>query len=347
MKATSLVAAMMVMAAMLTTPAMAQRRGGGGGGGSRGGGGFHQSTQSMPRVQVNRAPVRTNNFVPRQSRGSAPGLPNRPQGVSRPTNSFPQTRATFKSRTTPTARIRDGRTFTRSKQGRVYDNGLILWRGQTANAAWERHYFPQGHFHFPYYRDRFIRGQCFVSPFGFYYGICVPFIGVTDCDIFPPAVEFVDVPVYSGDTCSGFTEDGQNYLNDPNLDQDEPGLSNALDDLTETFQNGNVDGIVSLIDPNTSIAIYFRGNYKYSMKAQDYVNLTRDAIKQISNPDFVIHYVRQRSPNVFTVSGQQTYRDASGNVQTMWLSFVLQDISGEWTLTQAETAPGQYHTLAQ
>ena len=335
----NLVAAAFALMAVLASPAVAQR---GGHGQPRGGGGSRPAQrQSPPKISPNRQSVRTQNFVPRNPRGFTPGQQTRPE----PPRQLPTQRATYKPRTVVNPRIQSGRTFTKTALGRQYSNGLVLWKGKTAS-GWQRRYFPKGHYHFPYYRQRFARGSCYISPFGFYYGVCVPYIGIDGCAIFPPSVEFVDVPVYSGNQCQGFTDDGgQNFLNDPNLDQDEPGLPNALDDLTETFQNGNVDGLVALIDPNTSIAIYVRGTYQYSMQAEDYINLTRDAVKSIQASQFDIHFVHQRAPGVFSVSGQQTYRDQNGNVQSMWLSFVLQDIGGQWTLTQAETAPGNYQSL--
>jgi hypothetical protein len=215
-------------------------------------------------------------------------------------------------------------------------------------ADWQRRYFPHGHFHYPFYHPTFIRGQCFVSPFGFYFGVCVPFIDASDCHVLPPAVVFIDAPVYQGDVCTGFNDQSdQNFLNDPNLDQDEPGLGNALDELTETFQNGNIDGLVALIDPNMSIAIYLRGHYKYSLPANDYIDLTRDTVQSIQTVQFTLEYLHQRAPGVFSASGRHTFKDQSGQVQTVWLSFVLQDISGQWTLTQVGTSPGRFHKLIQ
>ncbi|HTQ10481.1 MAG TPA: hypothetical protein VMI31_10445, partial [Fimbriimonadaceae bacterium] len=238
------------------------------------------------------------------------------------------------------------RKFTKTAAGRVYDNGLTLRRGTKVNAPWQKKYFPRGHFHFPFYRPAFVRGQCFVSPFGFYLGICAPYISASECHVFPPAVAFIDLPVYSGTLCNGFDDMGaENYLNDPNLDRDHPGLANALDALTETFQDGNIDGLVSLVDPNMSIAIYMRGRYRYSLSANDYLDLTRDAIQSTQTVEFSLTYLHQRAPDVFSLSGRHTYRDENGNVQTMWVSFVLQDIGGEWTLTQAGYAPARYQKL--
>jgi hypothetical protein len=234
------------------------------------------------------------------------------------------------------------RRFTKTPAGRVYDNGLTLRRGVPVSAAWQKQYFPKGHYHFPYYRNAFVRGQTFRSPFGFFFGACVPYIAASECRVYPPAVVFIDIPVYNGVQCIGFDDaDDQNLFNDPNLDQDQPGLENAIDDLTEAFQGGNIDGLVTLIDPNTSIAVYLDGHYQYSLSASDYLDLARDAIKSMHTVQFTLSYLHQRAPGVFSVAGQQTYQDQNGQVQTTWVSFVLQDISGQWTLTQVGTSPGR------
>jgi hypothetical protein len=238
------------------------------------------------------------------------------------------------------------RKFTRTPAGRVYDNGLTLRKGISVSASWQRHYFPKGHYHFPFYRHTFVRGQTFLSPFGFFFGACVPYITASECRHYPPAVVFIDIPVFNGVQCTGFDDaSDQNLFNDPNLNQDQPGLQNAIDDLTEAFQGGNIDGLVTLIDPNTSIAVYQNGHYQYSLSASDYIDLSRDAIQSMHTVGFTLKYLHQRAPGVFSVAGQQTYQDQNGQTLTTWVSFVLQDISGQWTLTQIETTPGRKRNL--
>lgn len=366
MKVYELIIGGMMAAALLSLPCSglarsgdpaAQKKGGGtprGGGGAPRGGGAGQRPRSAPpsrpapqapQVHARREIVRTPNYVSRPTSNYTPKA-----GDARPTREpgkISSDRTVYKPRTVSQPQRVTQRKFTKTTAGRVYDNGLRLRKGVKVTATWQRRYFPKGTYHYPYYRESFVRGRCFVSPFGFYIGICAPFIDASYCHVFPPAVTFVDEPVYNGNDCTGFNDTSdENLLNDANLDQDEPGLSGALDELSETFQSGNVDGLVSLIDPNTSIAIYFRGKYKYSMPSNDYVDVTRDAISAMTNVTFSIEYLHQRGPGVFSAAGHQTYRDANGQDQTMWLSFVLQDISGQWTLTQVSTAPGHYQRVA-
>ncbi|MDR3687920.1 MAG: hypothetical protein P4L46_00980 [Fimbriimonas sp.] len=236
--------------------------------------------------------------------------------------------------------IQNQRTFTKTGQGRRYDNGLVLRKGAKITEDWQRHYFPRGHVHFPYYRSTFVAGASFRSPFGFYFGVCVPYVDIRVCHAFPPAVLFVDVPIYSGQNCQGFyNADDGNLINDPTLDQTEPGLNNALDEIVETFQGGNIDGLVSLIDPNMSVAVYERGQYQYSLSSNDFVDMTRDAIQSTQTISLDLQYLHRRSPGVYCVSGRHVYKDPSDRTRTVFVSYVLQDIGGQWTLTQVGTSP--------
>jgi hypothetical protein len=221
---------------------------------------------------------------------------------------------------------------------------LVLHAGVKVSAGWQRQYFPKGSYHYRFYRHDHGSGV-YISPFGFYFGICDPYIANTDCSNYPPAEVYVNVPIYNGNNFQRWTDTDENAFYQPNLDQTEPGLLNATDEITETFQNGNIDALVSLVDPNVSIAIYERGQYQYSMPSNDYVDLTRDAISAVQTSSFQLTYLHQDAPLVFAASGKQVYKGQDGQSRAVYVSFVLQDMAGHWTLTQVETAPDRIQNL--
>ena len=49
--------------------------------------------------------------------------------------------------------------------------------------------------------------------------------------------------------------------------------------------------------------------------------------------------LHQRAPAIFAADAQHVYRDSTGAARSVYVSYVLQDISGQWTLTQIETSP--------
>ena len=264
----------------------------------------------------------------------------------RPDTANPARNNTWRTKLSPTPAVQNARKFTKTNDGRQYDNGVRLRKGQAVTAAWEKPYFKHGHAHYGHYRDHYYRGGTYISPFGFYYGSGVPWLDSGYVNVYPPAVSFVDAPIYDGENYTGWGPwDGDNWFSHSDLEDQEPGLSNAVDELNETFESGNIDALVSLIDPNVGIAIYERGQYQYSMNANDFVDLTRDAVRNINTVSFTLDQLHQKAPSAFCVSGQHQYTDSNGNTQTNYVSFVLQDIGGQWTLTQVDNSPGVYQSL--
>jgi hypothetical protein len=323
-----------------------------GGGGHSGGGGGSHGVGPQP-AHANRQVVRSSTYTPpsalkrapfaRQTAVSSQRVPNasggRPQTLTRRGNYTPSrigqgSRPSFDH----TSRAPGNRQFTKTAEGRQYDNGIFLHAGIYATTSWQHHYFPGGSYHYPYYAGSFGRGD-YISPFGFYFGICDPWILSTDCSVYPPADAYINIPIYSGSVFSGWADTDDNAFDQPSLNAMEPGLLNATDEISEASQNGNIDAMVSLVDPNVSIAIYTQGKYQYSMNANDYLDLTRDTIKSVKTVSLSLGYLRQDSPTIYTLSGKQVYVGLNGQNRTVYLSFVLQDISGQWTLTQVETSP--------
>ncbi len=178
----------------------------GGGGGQKSGGGTQRSNNSGNsggQAHARRETVRTQTYVPRNNppqpqRQQPTRQPQRqpaqqPQRQSTPPDQGMRTRttaplqghsgpATRRITVTPTPQVRNQRTFTKTAQGRHYDNGLNLRKGVTVTASWERRYFPKGHvLYFPFYVNGYQRGRCYQSPFGFYFGVCLPWISISMC----------------------------------------------------------------------------------------------------------------------------------------------------------------------
>jgi hypothetical protein len=151
--------------------------------------------------------------------------------------------------------------------------------------------------------------------------------------------------MYDGPAFSGWSDTDSNAFDQADLNTNEPGLLNATDEISEAILNQNIDAMVALIEPNVSIAIYTMGKYQYSMKANDYLDLTRDTIKSVKTVSLALDYLHEDSPTVYTLSGKQVYVGKDGSDREVYLSFVLQDMAGQWTLTQEGTSPDRIQTL--
>lgn len=152
---------------------------------------------------------------------------------------------------------------------------------------------------------------------------------------------YVDIPLYSGVNCRGYAPISRedNYLERDYLWQREPGIGSAVDELREAFGHGNIDALVALTDPNVQIAVFLQGKYEYTLDANDFVDLTRDGLQGIDTISFDITRVHERSAGIYVVSGEHVYRDRNGQRRKVYVSYVLEDIKGIWTLTQVGTAP--------
>lgn len=241
---------------------------------------------------------------------------------------------------TPRSQSQARSLFSRTQEGRRYDSGLLLRRGRPINQVWLRPYFPRGGYHYPYYSPTY-SASAVISPYGFYFGICAPFVIRTYSHHFPPVVVYIDIPVYSGSVCRGYEPQRRE---DPVLSwrevlDREPGLANAIDDLRDTFRRGDIDALAALVDPKIKIAVFLRGSYEYSLDVNDFVDLTRDALQSTDTIAFDLSRIHERSAGVYVVSGEHVYRDRDGHRRKVYVSYVLEDIRGEWTLTQVGTAP--------
>ena len=308
--------------------------------------------QKMDRTALQRAPQRVDTIqnqrqrvdrTPRQDQTQqrvdrTPRPPNpRIGGLRQETPVRPG--ENFQNKQRP--RFQAHRIFTHTQEGRRYDNGIVLRPGTSIREDWQRHYFPRGRFHYPYYWPSYNSVTVYQSPFGFYFGVCAPFILRAHTHHVPPVVVYVDIPVYSGDTCRGYEpirrED--NFSNLDYLMQREPGLASAVDDLREAFARGNIDSLVTLTDPNTKIAVFLKGKYEYSLDSNDYLDMTRDAFQTTQTISFDMTRIHERAAGVYVVSGEHTYVDPSGRARKVYVSFVIEEIRGVWTLTQVGTAP--------
>ena len=294
------------------------------------------SSAQAPPQHARRDEVRTHD-VPVRPRNTAPPMQQRPNERPRMGNTN-QTSQTTMLRGTSQTRMQ--RTFTRTTQGRHYDNGMTLRPAVTVRVNWQKPYFPRGHVYYPHYEQRYNPQRNFISPFGFYFGIVPAFISRDYGYDRRPDYSYVETITYNGNNFRGYTgTQDTNYFNDRGLGQREPGLLNAIDELHEAFRRGNIDALVALTDPSTEIAIYLKGQYEYSMEANDYLDLTRDALSSMKTLQFDLTLLHKRADGVFVVSGKHVYWGKNGQTRTVYVSYVLESLRDQWTLTQVGTAP--------
>jgi hypothetical protein len=109
----------------------------------------------------------------------------------------------------------------------------------------------------------------------------------------------------------------------------------------DTFRGGNIQDMVDVTDPSVKIAVFLKGKYQYSMSSDDYLDITRDALNNLDTISFNLDRINRKASGVYAVSGIHIYADKNGAEHKVYVSFVLELIHGNWTLTQVDDSPGR------
>lgn len=237
--------------------------------------------------------------------------------------------------------------FTRSREGRYYNNGVQLRRGYYTPYREVGFYYPNYVF-YPYYCPTYTPSAVYFSPYSFYYGVCAPYIYRRHAYYAYPSTIWIDIPIYVNNEYRGWGDDRRSrddyYLNrsadyyDPDSVAD-PSLRDALDDIHDAFRYGSIEHLINLVDPELKVAVFLKGKYEYSVASNDYLDMTRDAMRNMDTIQFDFTRLRKRAMNVYVASGKHVYRNRDGQTRTVYVSFVLEKLRDRWTITQIGTSP--------
>jgi len=122
-------------------------------------------------------------------------------------------------------------------------------------------------------------------------------------------------------------------VDDPKL---EPALRAAIGDITAAFQHNDFDVLAKHLPSNGKIAIYLHGQYSYSLTADRYLHLTRQALTVSPALSFGLHRVYQIDPNTYRVMGIHVFKDPQGNERMVSIGFVLQRQGADYVVIQID-----------
>ena len=232
--------------------------------------------------------------------------------------------------------------FTRSAEGRRYNSGIVLREGYRFSNPRLRTYFSHGYSYFPYYCPTYDAALVFYSPYSYYYGCYPSYIYRHRTYYRRPAIIYIEVPIYTGNDCRGYDSDLDDYyLNRSHYDLDDRDrdLRQATDALREAFRYGSIEPLVEITDPGVRIAIFRKGNYEYSVEPNDFLDMTRDAMRATDTISFDLYRFKRRATGVYVISGKHVYRNREGERRTVYVSYVVERLNSRWVLTQVGTAP--------
>lgn len=158
-----------------------------------------------------------------------------------------------------------------------------------------------------------------------YYDPCPPFVVVYRVVYLPPRhhTVLVEVPLYV---------ESPYYLERRPPDD----RQQLLSDLRAAWMLRDPRFLERYIRPNSYIAIYLDGQYAYSLPAQDYIEMTRDAIRAVKTEQIRFDRITKRGETQIVVRGEHHYVDeATGVRRVVYISYTFERVEGHWYLIEA------------
>jgi hypothetical protein len=210
----------------------------------------------------------------------------------------------------------------------------VRWRDRYIIVPIERDYSYGGFF--VYYRFgnfRFEYGYYYIHPDPYrvvyapywYYDPCPPFVVMYRVVYLPPRPHtvLVEVPIYV---------ETPYYLERRPPDSQHQMLS----DLRAAWLLRDPSYLTRYIRPESYIAIYLDGQYAYSLPAQDYIAMTRDAIRAVRTEQIRFYRVAKRGETQLVVRGEHQYiDDATGVRRLVYIQYTFEQVDGRWYLIEA------------
>lgn len=168
-----------------------------------------------------------------------------------------------------------------------------------------------GYWTFDYYSD-FSKKSCY-----YYYGF-LPYIQI---------VRIYEIP-----------RPTRHYYGSTYITYDKLLLERALSDIKESWISNRYDLIERHVRSYSKIAVSIDGRYEYAIDGEDYLNMTYDALDNISTVDFNWERIRDNLNGTVTAYARHTYYDESRSAKVLYLSYELDKIDGNYIITEVDSS---------
>ena len=156
----------------------------------------------------------------------------------------------------------------------------------------------------------------------FYYGY-FPYVNrirIVDTPYYDVSYYSGNIPIYSDDY----------YLSARSRNA----FDQTLADIRNSWIKDRPDLFEKYVKTDQVIAVMLDGKYNYSVGADDYIQMTSDAVDQIGTISFTWDRVRQRTNGDYTAYGKHVYNDSDGNAKTVYVTYTLRMIEGDYKIVE-------------
>lgn len=124
-------------------------------------------------------------------------------------------------------------------------------------------------------------------------------------------------------------------------------LTAALKDIRQAWLNGDFSRLKDRIAGAAGIRIFPQGKYAYTMSADEFTRITRDAMKMIETTAFDLDPPATSGSDRAFVTGRHTYRASPPDrseprAATVFVSYTLQLKDGMWRIVEAGSSTDAY-----
>ncbi len=166
------------------------------------------------------------------------------------------------------------------------------------------------------------------APYYYYYTL-PPFVSANRVIYDPPRrTIIVEVPVFL---------DAPYYLerSRPNFRSEQEERQRVLNDIRAMWLLRDPSILQRYVRPESQIAVYLDGRYAYSVPAEDFIEMTRDALIGVKTEQIRFTRNTMRGDNELILRGEHRYiDDATGNLRLVYISYTLVKVDGRWYISE-------------
>lgn len=190
-----------------------------------------------------------------------------------------------------------------------------------------------------YHYDRGWRDDNFAYPFYVFYPdavvACVPSPWYTYACL-PPYVDTARIIV--GTPPIVYTDNGTEYdwhlPTDGDRSRDYTDLDYALDDIVRSFEDQDHRSMDRLVPRDGNVAVFMDGEYRYSLKADDFYDLFQDGTANVHTDRYEIVDVRTFGSDRVRVQARQQYTDPWGHDTVVYHTYYLERDGRDFVIRQ-------------
>ncbi|MEN6520226.1 MAG: hypothetical protein ABFD46_03615 [Armatimonadota bacterium] len=222
---------------------------------------------------------------------------------------------------------RDDHDNKRSHRPPTYNNGHYYY-----DHGWPYHYdhpLTYGYWVFDYDCGRSL-------PSAYYYYGYFPYVSCGRVIIIKrPSVTYVEVPIviHKNSSDSGYyLERGSSVYS----------IDNVLYDIEKAWKTSEPSLLLKCVRNNTDIDVLLDGKYSYSLSADDYREMTYDAIDATKTVDFDFESVKSRGDDRVVAYGVHKFYALDGSLKTVYINYEFERRDGNWLLIEVGSSPKRY-----